>query len=100
VGVVVAGYLAAVPVAMLIARVFGGSDTSGRASAGMTAFGDGVLFVVALGIASIPATGAALFFLRSRPAFWRVLAGVSLVLVCAALGVVGLVAVAWLSGPR
>ena len=36
-------------------------------------FGDSLLFLGTLGLAAVPATGAALFFLRGRPAFWKIL---------------------------
>jgi hypothetical protein len=51
----------------------------------MSAFGDSLVFLAALGVAAIPATGAALFVLRSRPAFWRVLSVGSLIVACTAL---------------
>jgi hypothetical protein len=40
----------------------------------MFAFGDSILFLGVFALASLPATGAALFFLRPYEIFWRVLA--------------------------
>jgi hypothetical protein len=74
-GIVVAGYVAAVAVALLVLRVYIAS-TSGpdrQTYGGMYAFGDSLLFLGAAGVAAIPATGAALFFLRSHKGFWKAL---------------------------
>lgn len=74
-GIVVAGYVAAVAVAWLVLRVYIAS-TSGpdrQTYGGMYAFGDSLLFLGVAGVAAIPATGAALFFLRSHKGFWRFL---------------------------
>ncbi len=71
----VAGYVAAVAVALLVLRVYIAS-TSGpdrQTYGGMYAFGDSLLFLGAAGVAAIPATGAALFFLRSHKGFWKAL---------------------------
>lgn len=43
----------------------------------MYAFGDMVVFLGAFALASLPATGAALFFLRGKPWFWTVLAPIA-----------------------
>ena len=51
----------------------------------MSAFGDSVVFLGALGIAAVPATGAALFFLRKHAGFWRVLSIGALAIACTAL---------------
>jgi hypothetical protein len=53
----------------------------------MLAFGDSVLFLVVFGVAAVPATAAALYFLRPYPTLWRVLAGSAL-----ALGATGVAA--------
>jgi hypothetical protein len=74
-GIVVAGYVAAVAVASLVLRVYIAStsgpdrDTYG----GMYVFGDTLLFLGVAAIGAVPATGLALFFLRSYRGFWRVL---------------------------
>lgn len=87
VGVIAAGYAIAVVIAMLVLRVYVAATSSvdRQASSGMSAFGDSLLFLAVLGVASIPATGAALFFLRSSRAFWRVLSVASLIIACTAL---------------
>ena len=60
---------------MLVTRVYiTATPTVDRQGAGgMTAFGDSFFFLIVLGGAAIPATVAALYFLRSNPGFWRVL---------------------------
>jgi hypothetical protein len=79
-GIVVGGYVAAAAVAVLVTRVYVAA-TSGpdrQTSGGMYAFGDSILFLAVAVVAAIPATGAALFFLRARRGFWKVLSVVSL----------------------
>jgi hypothetical protein len=74
-GIVVAGYVAAVAVAAVVVCVYI-ATTSGpdrQTYGGMYAFGDTLLFLGVAGVAAIPATGAALYFLRSHRGFWRVL---------------------------
>jgi hypothetical protein len=74
-GIVVAGYVAAVAAAAVVVRIYV-TATSGldrQAYGGMYAFGDSLLFLGVAGVAAVPATGAALFFLRARRGFWRVL---------------------------
>ena len=56
----------------------------------MYAFGDSMLFVGVFGIASIPATGAALYFLRSVPRFWRPISLVGLTIAGTALAAAAL----------
>jgi hypothetical protein len=87
VGAIAVGYGVAVVIAMLVMRVYMAATSSvdRQGSGGMSAFGDSLVFLAALGVAAIPATGAALFVLRSRPAFWRVLSGGSLIVACTAL---------------
>jgi hypothetical protein len=76
VGLVIAGYVAAVLVAWggvaIYVAATAGPDRV--ASGGMYAFGDSLLFLAIFGVAAVPPTGAALFFLRPYPSFWRVLA--------------------------
>jgi hypothetical protein len=43
-----------------------------QTSSGMVAFGDSILFLSVFAVTAIPATGAALFFLRPYPLFWRI----------------------------
>ena len=56
-----------------------------QASAGMYAFGDGMLFFGIFGVSSLVPTAMALFFLRPYRPFWTFLSGASLAF--AALGV-------------
>jgi hypothetical protein len=69
---VTGGYAAALVVAWLVAqlRLLAAGGQATAASPGMSAFGDLVLFLGVFGVASLPATGATLFFLRTRPGFW------------------------------
>ena len=72
-GVVVGGYVGALLVASAAVAVnvaaTSGADRQG--ASGMYAFGDSMLFLGVFGVAAIPATGAALYFLRSARGFWR-----------------------------
>ena len=91
-GIVVAGYAAAVAAAMLATRVYVDA-TSGmdrQTYSGMSAFGDSVFFLGVLGVAAIPATSAALFFLRTRAGFWRGLSVGALAIAFTALVALGL----------
>jgi hypothetical protein len=89
--IVIAGYVAAAVVAFIVVIVYvAATDGPERQdSAGMYAFGDSVLFLASFGLAAIPATSAALFFLRSHPSFWRV--GSIVALAIAATAVAALV---------
>ncbi len=77
---VTAGYGGALIVASVVVSIYvaatNGPDR--QDSAGMYAFGDAILFLAIFGVAAIPATGAALFFLRRKPSFWRVASVVAL----------------------
>ena len=75
-GLVAFGYIAAFAIAWLVVRIYVAA-TSGpdrQTYGAMFAFGDDLLFLAAFGLAAVPATGAALYFLRPRPAFWMTLA--------------------------
>jgi hypothetical protein len=89
---VVGGYLAAVVIAYLVVSVYiaatGGMDR--QIYSGMFAFGDIILFLGVFVLAAIPASGAALFFLRPYPAIWRALSVSALAI--AATGVAALAA--------
>lgn len=79
IALVVAGYVGALLVACAIVVVYVAA-TSGpdrQAYSGMYAFGDSLLFLAVFGVAAVPATGSALFFLRPYPSFWRVLSVVA-----------------------
>jgi hypothetical protein len=91
IAIVLGGYVLAFLVAMVVVRIYV-ARTSGpdrQTYAGMYDFGDALLFLAVLGIASLPATGAALFFLRRNRPFWM---GVTIAGV--ALAVTGLLALA------
>jgi len=77
--VVLAGYAAAVlaATAVVAAHVAATSGPDRQSASGMYAFGDSLLLLAVLTVAALPATAAALFFLRSRPRFWRALAAVA-----------------------
>src|SRR4051794_28053291 len=74
-GIVVGGYYAAFAVAWLALKSYiaVSSGIDRQTYSGMSAFGDGLVFLAVLGLASVPATGAALYFLRPHRAFWRCL---------------------------
>ena len=86
-GIVLGGYVGAVAVATLVTRVYiAATPTVDRQGAGgMSAFGDSFFFLIVLGAAAIPATGAALYFLRSYAGFWRALSVASLAIASTAL---------------
>lgn len=85
------GYLAALVVAAVAVGVYAAltAGPAREASGGMYAFGDFILFLGTFTLAAIPATCAALFFLRPFPLFWRV--SVAGALAIAATGVVVLI---------
>jgi hypothetical protein len=95
VGVVVAGYLAAVLVASAVVgvRLATTSGPDAQASSGMYAFGDALLFVAVFGVAALVPTGAALFFLRPCRHFWTVLSAVGLGMALTGLAAAALFAV-------
>jgi hypothetical protein len=87
VGLVAGGYLGAVLVAVAVVAVYV-AYTSGPdrdVSSGMYAFGDSLLFLAVFGLAAVPATGAALFFLRANRTFWRVLSIAALAIAATSL---------------
>src|SRR5215831_15644399 len=75
IGLVFAGYVAAVLVAYGVLAIYTAA-TSGpdrQTYGGMYAFGDGLLFLAVFGAAAVPATGAGLYFMRPHRTFWLVL---------------------------
>src|SRR5438045_8405183 len=67
-GIVAGGYVAAFAVARLVVSIYVAS-TSGpdrQTYGAMFGFGDMLLFLAVFGLAAVPATAAALFFLRPR----------------------------------
>ena len=71
-GLVLLGYALALVVAFGVTALYvvstAGPDRD--TYAGMYAFGDALLFLFVLGVASLPATGLALYFLRHDRPFW------------------------------
>jgi hypothetical protein len=82
-------YLAAVFIAWACVQVyiFATSGTARQSSQGMFAFGDSILFLAVLAVASIPASCITLYYLRRHRLFWRAAAVVAL-----AIAVTGLYA--------
>jgi hypothetical protein len=91
-GIVAAGYVIAFAIAALVMRIYIAATNSvdRQTYSGMSAFGDSVLFLGVFGVAAIPATAAALFFLRSRGGVWRVLSIGSLAIAATAVAAVAL----------
>src|SRR5262245_6101207 len=90
-GLVAAGYVGGFVVAYAVVNSYIAA-TSGpdrQTYAAMYAFGDGLLFLAVFGIAAVPTTGAALYFLRPHRVFWRALSTAALVI--AATGVAALI---------
>jgi hypothetical protein len=71
---VVAGYAIALLIALGLTHAHqvatGGPAWQGYS--GMLAFGDSVLFLGVFGLTAVPATGAALYFLRPVRRFWQI----------------------------
>jgi len=97
VGLVVAGYVVAFLVAFAVVAIHVAA-TSGpdrQVYGAMYGFGDDLLFLAVFGVAAVPPTAAALFFLRSYRSFWLVLSVVAL-----AIATTGLVALIDYIAPR
>jgi hypothetical protein len=86
-GLVAVGFAAATAIAALVVSLHvdatNGPDRQG--AGGMYAFGDSLFFLVAFGLAAVPATCAALYWLRPRTAFWVWLSVASLVVAATSL---------------
>ncbi len=76
-GYVLAFLIACAVVAIYVAATSGADR---QTYAAMYDFGDSLLFLAVFGVAAVPATAAALFFLRPCRSFWLVLSIVALVL--------------------
>jgi len=78
---VVAGYVVASAAAVAIVAIYviatGGPDR--RNYGAMYAFGDSLLFLGVFGVAAVPPTGAALYFLRPYRPFWLVVSVAALI---------------------
>ena len=87
ISLIISGYVLAFLVAWAVVAVYI-SATSGpdrQDYGGMYAFGDALLFLGVLGMASVPATGAALYFLRPYRTFWRALSVAALAIATTAV---------------
>jgi hypothetical protein len=87
IGLVITGYVIALLIAYAVLAMYIAA-TSGpdrHASGGMFAFGDILLFLAVFGVAAVPPTGAALFFLRPYRSFWVALSITALVLAATAI---------------
>ena len=94
---VLAGYVLAVVLAFSLTAIYLAMKyPGGRGSGGMAAFGDSILFLWVLGVVSVPATAAALYFLRPCRWFWELASVVGLI--AAAVAVTDLTAVIARSG--
>jgi hypothetical protein len=82
-GVVALGYIAAFALAWLVVDLYiASTNGQDRQTYGMMyAFGDDLLFLGVFGLAGIPVTALALFFLRPVHAFWRALSLVALAVI-------------------
>ena len=85
--VVLAGYAAALLIALAVVAVYVYfTDSPDRyVSGGMSAFGDSLLFLAVLTLASIPPTGMVLYFLRPFPSFWMALAAAAVIYAATAI---------------
>jgi hypothetical protein len=85
-GLVGAGYIGAFAIASAVVAVHI-ATTQGpdrRDYAAMFDFGDSLLFLGVFGLAAVLPTGAALFFLRPYPRFWRLLSIAAMVMAATA----------------
>lgn len=85
--IVVGGYALALLTALAVtgAHVVATSGPAWQGSSGMLAFGDTALFAGVFAVTAMPATCAALFFLRPVRRFWQVASVVALALAATAL---------------
>jgi hypothetical protein len=93
VGTVVGGYLAALAFSIGVAYLYieATSGPERDAAGGMYAFGDSMVFLAALGIASLLPTGLALVFLRRNRIFWIGCCVLALAIASTSLGAAGVV---------
>ena len=87
VGLIAGGYVGAFFVAAAVVAIYVAS-TSGpdrQTYGAMYAFGDSLLFLAVFGVAAVPPTGAALFFLRSYRSFWLALSVAALAIAATGL---------------
>ena len=85
-GLIAAGYVAALAIAWLVVQLYDAVRGNGPdAQGGMFAFGESLLFLGVFAVAAVPATGAAFFLLRTRPAFWAVFTAAALIVALTSL---------------
>jgi hypothetical protein len=89
VGLVVAGYVVAVLLALAVVAIHDAFMSGPGSQGGMAAFGDSLLFLAVFGVSAVPPTSAALYFLRSHRSFWPPLSVTALVI--AATGLAALI---------
>jgi hypothetical protein len=77
-GLVIAGYVAALLVASLALKAWSAAAPASQGDDGMRAFGESLLFLGVLAVASVPASVAALYFLRPYAMVWRALSVVAI----------------------
>jgi hypothetical protein len=83
IAIVGAAYLGAFLLASLAVSVYiaATAGTDRYTYGALFAFGDGLYFLGAFGLAAIPATAIALFFLRPYPKFWRAASAIAVLIV-------------------
>lgn len=85
--IVVGGYVLALLVAFAAVWIHvamtSGPDRQG--ASGMYAFGDSIFFLWTFGVAAVPATGAALFFLKPYRSFWHIISIAALAIATTAI---------------
>jgi hypothetical protein len=86
-GIIAAGYTTAFAAALIAVQLYilATPGVDRQTYSGMSAFGDSLVFLAALGAGSLPATGAVLYFLRPHNVFWRWLCIVVLALVLSSI---------------
>jgi hypothetical protein len=77
-GLVIAGYVGALLVASLALKAWSAAAPASQGDDGMRAFGESLLFLAVFAVASIPASVAALYFLRPYAMVWRALSVVAI----------------------
>lgn len=87
VAVVIGGYVVAIVIASITVTVWRRlTDTAdAQAAGGMYAFGDTLMFFFTFAVAAIPASGAALYFLRPVRVFWTILATIAIAIASTAV---------------
>ena len=81
-GVVFSGYVGALTIAYAVVAIYiaATSGTDRQQYAAMFDFGDSMLFLAVFVVAAVPATAAALYFLRPHRFFWTLLSTAAIVI--------------------